>query len=97
MLSKIHNSADQLRVVLLVEPSVSWPMATRATSGKIYCPDESVFKYSFLLGLLAKIKVFGVLPAHWPLILDEGTVLESIPLLICAGFANCHCTWSLVI
>ena len=75
----------------------SWPIATRASSGKISCPDESVFKNSFLLGLLAKIKVFGVLPAHWPLILDEGTVLESIPLLICAGFANCHCTWSLVI
>ena len=81
-------------------------MATRASSGKISCPDESVFKNSFrgstknrvdLLGLLAKIKVFGVLPAHWPLILDAGTVLESIPLLICAGFANCHCTWSLLL
>ena len=76
-------------------------MATRATSGRICCPDESVFKNSFRgsiknrvdhLGLFAKIKVFGVLPAHWPLILDEGTVLESVPPLICAGFAYCHCT-----
>ena len=43
-------------------------------------------------GLLAKIKVFAVLPAHWPLVLDAGTVLVSVPPLICAGFVNCHCT-----
>ena len=24
--------------------------------------------------------------------LDAGTVLESVPLLICAGFVYCHCT-----
>ena len=44
----------------------------------------------------------GVLPAHWPLILDAGTVLVSVPLLICAGFVYCHCTgrwvgWGLTI
>ena len=32
-------------------------------------------------GLLAKIKVFGVLSGHWPLILDAG-----------AGFVCCRCT-----
>ena len=30
--------------------------------------------------LLAKIKVFGVLPAHLALVLDAGTVLGSVPL-----------------
>ena len=45
-----------------------------------------------LLGLLAKIKVSGVLPAHLPLILDAGTVLVSVPPLSCAGFVCCHCT-----
>ena len=45
-----------------------------------------------LLDLLAKIKMLGVLPAHLPLVLDAGTALESDPLLICAGFACCHCT-----
>ena len=38
--------------------------------------------------------MFGVLSAHWPLILHAGTVLESLPLLICAGrwavFHNTH-------
>ena len=34
-----------------------------------------------LLGLLAKIKVSGVLPAHIPLVLDAGTVLVSVPML----------------
>ena len=77
MLSKSHSSADQLRVVLLVEPSADqWQQGPLVV--KICCPDESVLKNSFrgsiknrvyLLGLLAKIKVFGVLPAHWPLIL----------------------------
>ena len=41
-----------------------------------------------LLGLLAKIKVAGVLPAHLPLVLDAGTVLVSVPLLSCAGFVG---------
>ena len=45
-----------------------------------------------LLGLLAKIKVLGVLPAHLPLVLDAEFVLLSVPPLICAGFAYCHCT-----
>ena len=34
-----------------------------------------------LLGLFAKIKVFDVLQAHEPLIMNAGTALESIPLL----------------
>ena len=34
--------------------------------------------------------MFGVLPAHWPLVLDAGTVLVSVPSLICAGFMYCH-------
>ena len=45
-----------------------------------------------LIGLLAKIKVLGVLPAHLPLILDAGTVLVSVPPLSCAGFVCCQCT-----
>ena len=40
--------------------------------------------------LLAKIKVLGVLPAHFPLVLDEGTDLVSVPLLICAGLLSLH-------
>ena len=44
-----------------------------------------------LLGLLAKIKVLGVLPAHLPLVLDAG-ILVSVPPLSCAGFVCCHCT-----
>ena len=35
-------------------------------------------------------KVFGVLQAHLPLVLDAGTVLLSVPLLICTGFVYCH-------
>ena len=40
-----------------------------------------------LLGLLTTIKVFGVLPAHCHLILDAGTVLESvlIDIVYCHG------------
>ena len=45
-----------------------------------------------LLGLLAKIKVLGALPAHLPSILDAGTVLVSDPPLSCAGFVYCHST-----
>ena len=44
-----------------------------------------------LIGLLAKIKVLGVLPAHLILVLDAG-ILVSVPPLICAGFVYCHCT-----
>ena len=44
-----------------------------------------------LFGLLAKIKVLSVLPAHLPLVLDAG-VLVSVPPLSCAGFVRCHCT-----
>ena len=33
---------------------------------------------------MAKIKVLGVFPAHLPWVLDAGTVLVSVPLLICA-------------
>ena len=43
-------------------------------------------------GLTARIKVFGVLPAHLPLVLDAGTVLVSVPSMVCAGFVYCHCT-----
>ena len=39
-----------------------------------------------ILSLFAKIKVFGVLPVHWPLILYAGTVLVSVCPLNCAGF-----------
>ena len=42
-----------------------------------------------LLVLVAMIKVFDVLPAQSPLILDAGTVVESVPQLICAGFVDC--------
>ena len=45
-----------------------------------------------LLGLLAKIKVLGVMPGHLPLVLDVGTVLVSAPPLSCVGFVCCHCT-----
>ena len=45
-----------------------------------------------LLGLLAKFKMLGVLPAHLPLVLDAGTVLVSVPPVSCAGFVCCHCT-----
>ena len=38
----------------------------------------------------AKIKVFGAWLAHCPLILDAGTVFESVPMLICEGFLCCH-------
>ena len=47
--------------------------------------------YLSLLALLATIKVLDVLPAHLPLILDVGTVLASIQLLMWAGFVYCHC------
>ena len=47
--------------------------------------------YLSLLALLAKIKVFGVLPAHWPLVLNVGNVLVSVPMPISAGFVYCHC------
>ena len=36
--------------------------------------------------------MLGVLPAHLPLVLDAGSVLLSVPPLICAGFVYCHCT-----
>ena len=47
--------------------------------------------FSFL-GLLAKIKVIGVLPVHCPLVLDACAVLVSVPPLVCAGFVYCHGT-----
>ena len=50
-----------------------------------------MFKH-ILQHLLAKISVLGVLPAHFPLVLDAGTDLESVPALICAGFVYCHYT-----
>ena len=37
-------------------------------------------------------KVFGVLPAHLPLVLDAGTVLVSVPPFMCTGFVYCRCT-----
>ena len=55
------------------------------------CPFVMDKSYSMpmpLLGLLVKIKVFGVLPAHWALVLDAGTVLVFVPLMICAGFVS---------
>ena len=45
-----------------------------------------------LLGLLANIIMFGVVPAHQPLTFDVGTALVYIPLLICAGFVYSDCT-----
>ena len=44
------------------------------------------------VGLFAKIKALGVLPAHLPLVLDAGTVLVSVPPFSCEGFVCCHCT-----
>ena len=44
------------------------------------------------IGLLAKIKVLGVLPAHLPLVMGVGIVLVSVLPLVCAGFVYCHCT-----
>mgnify|MGYP001796036497 CR=1 FL=1 len=41
-----------------------------------------------VLGLLANIKVFGVLPAHRPFVLDAGAVLVSVSPSICAGFVH---------
>ena len=52
---------------------------------------SSEFWLRSLLGLLAKIKVLGVLPAHLPLVLDAG-ILVSVPPLSCAGYVCCHCT-----
>ena len=54
----------------------------------------NIIKLTLLLGLLAKIKVLGVLPAHFPLVLDAGTVLVSVPPLSCTGLVCCHCTRS---
>ena len=52
MLSKIHNSADQLRVVLLVEPSAGlWQQ------GPLVIKSTVQMKVSFLVGILAKIKL----------------------------------------
>ena len=50
-----------------------------------------------ILSLFAKIKVFGVLPVHWPLILYAGTVLASFCPLNCAGFVYCHGRGRLVV
>ena len=36
--------------------------------------------------------MLGVLPAHLPLVFVAGTVLVSVPSLICAGFVYSHCT-----
>ena len=48
------------------------------------------------VGLLAKIKALGVLPAHLPLVLDAG-ILVSVPPLGYAGFVYCHCTGRLTV
>ena len=42
--------------------------------------------------------MLGVLPVHLPLVLDLGTVLVSLPRLICAGFVYCHFTrrWAVI-
>ena len=50
--------------------------------------EISVTKKGFQIvfhGLLAQIKLFVVLPAYWTLTLDAGTLIESVPPLICAG------------
>ena len=59
-----------------------------------YCAAKVAFLISEweLLGLLAKIEVFCILPAHWPLILDAGIILVSVHPLICSGFVYCHWT-----
>ena len=43
--------------------------------------------------LLVRVRsaVFGVLSADCPSILETGTVLVTLPLLICTGFVYCHC------
>ena len=38
-----------------------------------------------------------LLNGHLPLVLDAGTVLESVPPLSCAGFVCCHCTGRLAV
>ena len=53
------------------------------------------FYHKFTLtsrAISSKIKVFGVLPAHLPLVFDAGTVFVFVPRLICADFVYCHCT-----
>ena len=47
-------------------------------------PPYSGSCLELLLGIMLKIKVFGALPVHSPLVLDAGTVLVSVPPLICA-------------
>ena len=60
---------------------------------EIQFPLENLYSNNFKhLGLLAKIKVLGVLPAHLSSVLDAGTVWESVPLSSFAGFVCCHCT-----
>ena len=49
------------------------------------------FVSTLLLSLLAKIKVWGVLPAHLPLVLDAGILVSVLPLSW-AGFVCFHCT-----
>ena len=76
-----------------------WPCFIVIKSSGHKCAAQKrltfTFKYvlcKFTSRLMAKITVFGVLPAHCPLVLDVFTVLVSIPPLICAGFVCCHCT-----
>ena len=53
------------------------------------------FYHKFTLtsrAISSKIKVFGVLPAHLPLVLDAGTVFVFVQPFLCAYFVHCHCT-----
>ena len=59
--------------------------------GKTFMSARSEHIERLLLGLSAKIKRSGVLPAHLPLGLDAG-ILVPAPQLSCAGFVCCHCT-----
>ena len=50
------------------------------------CGDKHEYKHDYIsrVVLLAKITL--------ALVLEAGTDLVSVPLLICAGFVYCHCT-----
>ena len=45
----------------------------------IHCWCKQYNNSYWILSLLARIKVLDALPAHWPLVLDAGTVLVSVP------------------
>ena len=56
-----------------------------------FIPSINQSAHSIPVRVLVKIKGFGVLPAHLPLVSDAD-ILVSVPPLSCAGFVCCHCT-----